>query len=133
MPLLPWRAALDGSFQTHMPNETISTLASELGSDSVIELIQAYLADTPDRLQELQELLATGNQSSLRRAAHSIKGSSSIFGIDAVEKSAHALEMAAAQNQVASQASLYEQLCAHYAEAKRLLEQTLEELKTSGS
>jgi HPt (histidine-containing phosphotransfer) domain-containing protein len=115
-----------------MANETISTLASELGADSVIELIQAYLADTPERLGELRHLVATGDQPALRRAAHSIKGSSSIFGIDHVEKSAHALEMSAVQNRRDTQAALLEELCARYDQAQLLLQKTLLELQSAG-
>ncbi|HTI73064.1 MAG TPA: Hpt domain-containing protein [Candidatus Limnocylindria bacterium] len=110
-----------------MPNETLATLASELGSESVVELIEAYLADTPARLDEIAQMMASGDQTALRRAAHSLKGSSSIFGVHAIEKAALALEIAAANGDKSNQPALFARLTELYPAVQAELQQAVAE------
>jgi HPt (histidine-containing phosphotransfer) domain-containing protein len=116
-----------------MQNQTIATLASELGSESVVELVDAYLADTPDRLHEIAQLIGTHDQASLRRAAHSLKGSSSIFGVDDMEKAALELEMAAANGDRANQSVLYGRLVELFPKVQATLHQAISELHASAA
>ena len=111
-----------------MQNQTIATLASELGPESVVELVDAYLADTPCRLQEIADLVGTHDQAALRRAAHSLKGSSSIFGVDEMEKAALELEIAAAQNDRTNQLALYGRLLELFPKVQASLQQAVAEL-----
>jgi HPt (histidine-containing phosphotransfer) domain-containing protein len=48
--------------------------------DLLAELIAVYLRDTPPRLTALHEAVAHADAEALRRAAHSLKGSSSQIG-----------------------------------------------------
>lgn len=54
----------------------------ELGGDPefLVEVVEAFLGDSPPRLQTLRASLASGDAEGLGRAAHSLKGSSGNFG-----------------------------------------------------
>ena len=55
-------------------------LQGEGPPDILAELIAVYLRDTPPRLAALHEAVAHADAEALRRAAHSLKGSSSQIG-----------------------------------------------------
>ena len=55
-------------------------LASALGED-FNELIEAYLEDTPRKLDSLRRALAAGHREQVAEWAHSLKGSSSNLGL----------------------------------------------------
>ena len=56
------------------------------------EIAGIFLEDTPQRIAELDDSLATGDISKFTRAAHSIKGSSSNLGATALRAVAEKLE-----------------------------------------
>lgn len=62
------------------------------GGEFLREIIGIFLADTPERIAELEESLATGDAPRFTRAAHSIKGSSSNLGALALKAAAADLE-----------------------------------------
>jgi len=88
-----------------------------MGSDFVGEWRDAFCAETPALLAQLQQALADGNVDGFRRAAHSIKSSSAPFGAMAFSEQARELEMMARQGDlrgaetgVASLAAAYPQV-----------------------
>jgi HPt (histidine-containing phosphotransfer) domain-containing protein len=115
--------------------ETLTTttriLADELGAEGVVELLQSYLADTAPRLDELAGLVSAADQPTLKRAAHSLKGSSSIFGLVALEKAALRLEHSAAQGATAQQGDMVAELRHEFALARPHLEQVLAEMSAT--
>ncbi|HNW40561.1 MAG: Hpt domain-containing protein [Opitutaceae bacterium] len=56
------------------------------------EVAVIYLEDTPERLAELEECLASGDVPRFTRAAHSIKGSSANMGAMVLREIAEKLE-----------------------------------------
>jgi HPt (histidine-containing phosphotransfer) domain-containing protein len=48
--------------------------------DLIVELIDLYLADTPHRLAAMRAAVAVADELTLKRAAHSLKGSSASLG-----------------------------------------------------
>ncbi len=62
------------------------------GGEFLREIIGIFLADTPLRIVELEQTLATGDVAAFTRAAHSIKGSSSNLGALALKAAAAQLE-----------------------------------------
>jgi HPt (histidine-containing phosphotransfer) domain-containing protein len=56
------------------------------------EIITIFLEDTPQRIAELDQSLATGDVPTFTRAAHSIKGSSSNLGTLRLREQAEKLE-----------------------------------------
>lgn len=59
----------------------IKDLHDALGPEAVVELLTAFLDDTPHRLAELRTLAAGKDAPTFARAAHSIAGSCGIFGL----------------------------------------------------
>ena len=83
---------LSNNFDLPLLEATGRQLAEEIGSESASELFMCYLQDSPGRLEEMKRLLGVGDRKSLGILAHSIKGSSSIFGLSAMESLGHQLE-----------------------------------------
>jgi two-component system sensor histidine kinase/response regulator len=83
--------------------DTLDVLASELSSEAVAELLESFLADTPQRLTEMVSLAGTPDQISLRRAAHSLKGTAALVGASELEQGALLLEEAAAVQRIEGQ------------------------------
>jgi len=84
----------------------VGPLAGELGADSILELLEDFTEQTPLRLTELERIVGLSEwQAVLRRGAHSLKGSSSIFGLIDLERAAHELEQSALQVQLTVQAA----------------------------
>ncbi len=108
--------------------ETTDGLAAELGADSVKELIEAYLVDTPDRLKEMVALAEAADQVTLRRLAHSLKGTSVLFGLNRTSSRASDLEKAAAANRQAGQQLMVRELEALFSASLPLLKQRVAEL-----
>lgn len=102
--LLPFETPM--GYDAAFVRETCQQLAEEIGADGVAELLESFLADTPNRLDELERFVAASDQPSLKRAAHSVKGSSSIFGLNAIESAANRLEHSFATGEIAHQAQL---------------------------
>jgi CheY-like chemotaxis protein len=70
----------------------LADLGKDFGPEAVAELLQAFLTDTPARLAELRTLAAGGDMAAFARAAHSLAGSSSIFGLGEFQAQALQLE-----------------------------------------
>ncbi len=73
--------------------ETLRALSPDDGGAFLRELIEIYLQDTPKRLTELEQALASQDASAFTRAAHTIKGSSSNFGAGRLSKLAQEIEL----------------------------------------
>lgn len=117
--------------ETDSPRElrqTTDTLAAELGPDSVKELVDAYLADTPERLKEMAALAGGDDQVTLRRLAHSLKGTSTLFGLNRTGNVAATLEKLAAAGEKSEQARLVQELDRLFQASCPLLHNRIQEL-----
>jgi HPt (histidine-containing phosphotransfer) domain-containing protein len=65
---------------------------SDDGSNLVIELIDIYLAHTPQRIEEMRNASANEEWPVLKRLAHTLKGSSSTLGLHGVADACRQLE-----------------------------------------
>ena len=61
---------------------TFAGLLDSLGGDVdfLNELVDAYLASSPELISSMQQAIATGDAPALQRAAHSLKTGSASFG-----------------------------------------------------
>jgi PAS domain S-box-containing protein len=75
--------------------QAIRQLADELSDESAVELVENWLQDTPLRLEELMLLAGGDDQISLKRVAHSLKGSSSLFGLGRISQLCSEIEQLA--------------------------------------
>ncbi|MBS0656923.1 MAG: PAS domain S-box protein [Verrucomicrobia bacterium] len=98
----PAVSAGPGEFATDLGPEVeaaLTMLARDLGAASLAELLESFLRDTPSSLDELTRLASTGTREQFGRAAHSLAGSCSIYGLNALRTSALALEDLATDGQ----------------------------------
>mgnify|MGYP001596507203 CR=1 FL=1 len=102
--------------------KNLRALGDEMEDDSFLkEVVEIYLTDTPKRLSEIHECLASSDSPTINRAAHSIKGSSSNLGAVKVITVAKRIEEKSKESLENLEADIAE-LEAAFAEAKAALE-----------
>ena len=105
--------------------ETLEPLIEQLGAESIVELLQALLQDSPLRIEEMKRLAGTADQKTLRRAAHTLKGSSSIFGLTALTQACLQLENLSAAGKTEGQAELAATIGREFDQARPDIEATM--------
>jgi PAS domain S-box-containing protein len=95
---------------TASARESLHQLSEELSTADAIELIENWFTDTPLRILELKKLAGSDDQATLRRTAHSLKGSSSLFGLSSFYNLCRELEQTAENNQRTGQHALIAKL-----------------------
>lgn len=71
------------------------TLRSVFRDDpDMVELIELFVAEIPERVRLLQDLTAKGDSDGLRRLAHQLRGASGGYGFEALGQRAANLEAA---------------------------------------
>jgi len=114
-------------------HRTIHQLSEQLGRESAIELIESFLATTPDLLRECRLCAGDVKQlEELRRTAHSIKGSCQVFGLTAMRNLSFRLESLATDDSTESPhlqpIELVQQLEAEFSSIAPSLQSIREEL-----
>lgn len=112
--------------------QSIHQLADELSPEAAAQLLAQWLDDTPARLEELMQLAGGGDQSSLRRAAHSLKGSSALFGLQAIHQASRELEQLAEHETLQGQTPAATRLMSLFEAAEPPLRAELERLRALG-
>jgi HPt (histidine-containing phosphotransfer) domain-containing protein len=64
----------------------------------ILDLIDTYVQDSQQQVDQLQQALASGDFKTLHRMAHSMKSSSATFGATHLSKLCETLERAAKEN-----------------------------------
>ncbi len=95
-------------------SDTYQQLKDQVGSDFVIELIDAYAVETADLLNRLQQALAGADAVVFGRLAHSIKTSSASLGALAFAQQARELERMGRANELAQAGAKVDQLTAAF-------------------
>jgi len=103
-PLTSLNDQRDGSHAKSMVTDVLNAeilksfgrIKSDDGSDIVIELIDLYLQGAPQRIQEIRNAAAEKEMISVKRIAHTLKGSSSTIGLCYVANACQELETAIA-------------------------------------
>ncbi len=88
----------------------LDELVREVGADTASDLIRSWLDDTPARLAELQQLAGSQDQATLRRVAHSLKGSAALFGLPRVQERCAELEALAMRRALDGQHTLVREI-----------------------
>jgi HPt (histidine-containing phosphotransfer) domain-containing protein len=83
----------------HVDCETLNTLKQVMEDDFGL-LIDTFVQDSTDRISSLRELIKGTDGDLIRRAAHSIKGSSSNIGAPTLAALCSALEKKAFENKL---------------------------------
>jgi len=77
---------------------TFDELKQMSGADFINELIEVFLDDAPNIIQNMENALATKDVESFRRNAHSMKSNASTFGATELAGLAKELEFMAKEN-----------------------------------
>ena len=77
---------------------TFNELKQMSGADFINELIDAFLDDAPDMIQNMHTALDTKDVESFRRNAHSLKSNANTFGATELGALAKELEMMGKQS-----------------------------------
>src|SRR5690606_23891269 len=112
---------------------TVATLVDELGADALVELLQTFLAEAPERLAEFRALAGGSDQEGLRRAAHSFRGSVALFGATVLETAVLRLEQAARHRDLKVQPAAAEEIATAYGQIRPELEERLRSLSAGDS
>lgn len=103
--------------------ENLRSLNPDDGDEFLREIVGIFLEDTPHRLAELDQSLASGDAAKFIRAAHSIKGSSANLGASLLRTAAERLEHHAKTTGLADTTQLVNAVKTEFARAQQELAQ----------
>jgi len=112
---------------------SVAGLERELGPEAAVELLTAYLNDTPASLAGLTTLAGSPVRETFARAAHSLAGSCSIFGLTDLRQLGLELEEQAGRGDRAKCTALIAQLNQHFLAVRPILERLLAGLRPPAS
>ncbi len=107
--------------------EELLSLSEHGDPELLVDLIQMYLSDSPQKLAEISEGLATQDYERVEKAAHSLKGSAGNLGAYLVQHDCEQLQIASRQHELESVRSSVEELQDHFQQAEVALQQLLEQ------
>jgi HPt (histidine-containing phosphotransfer) domain-containing protein len=112
---------------------TFARLLDSLGGDVdfLSELVEAYLASSPELFASMQQAVATGDAPALQRAAHSLKSGSANFGAQAFAAQCKELEDMAKMGALAEAKEKCNTLEIVYAEVVAALEARLQSARSA--
>jgi HPt (histidine-containing phosphotransfer) domain-containing protein len=96
-------------------------LQADDGTDLIVELIDLYLTDAPQRMLAIREAALANEWLLLKRAAHNLKGSSANLGIRQVAETCRKLEGTEYEHSTEIVADLLQQMDDEFARASEAL------------
>jgi CheY-like chemotaxis protein/HPt (histidine-containing phosphotransfer) domain-containing protein len=75
-----------------LDSNTVTKLQAIMPPSAIRELYTVYVADTRERISELERYSANGDEDALRRCAHALKGAASMAGVSGIASIADGLE-----------------------------------------
>lgn len=102
--------------------EALNAVSPDDGGAFLRELIDIFLADTPQRFNEIHTSLAKNDAPTLTRAAHSIKGAAGNFGARELARQAQQIETHAKAADFAAASALIPALEEEFARVKAAME-----------
>jgi CheY-like chemotaxis protein len=126
-------AAMEDAIATSAPPPVLAPAALEelrnsLDDAGAVDVIQIYLADTPDLLRQLRQSIEAGDVATVYRAAHSLKSSSAIFGAQDLADVCREIETAARAGSLEGAAVKAAEIETHYERVKPALAEELARL-----
>jgi PAS domain S-box-containing protein len=127
---LPSTPPINSTPQTNTPEITdswpidMAAIKSALGADAeemLVELIPMFLEDIQPLLAQLQEAATSQNAEALKRAAHTIKGSSASLGIKTLSELAKEVELISRDERMIQASAKIQEFKLHYSEVKAAL------------
>jgi len=103
--------------------ENLRAINPDDGGEFLRELVDIFLADTPQHLGAIESAIAAGDAPTLTRAAHSIKGSAGNFGANHLAALARDIEALGKSGELTAVALALPGLRAEFGRVKPALEQ----------
>ena len=88
----PSSAPSRGKLPRSLDSSTVSKLQAIMPPSAIHELYTVYVADTRKRISDLERYSADGDEESLRRCAHALKGAAAMAGVPGIASIAAGLE-----------------------------------------
>ncbi|MBN9692062.1 MAG: PAS domain S-box protein [Verrucomicrobia bacterium] len=110
-------------------SESLAELQREFGREAAVELLGSFLRDTPMRLAELHQLSFGPDDRALARSAHSLAGSSGIFGLNEMRELALEVEAVAGRKAPTASNAVVMQLDRCFERQRPELERLFHELQ----
>jgi CheY-like chemotaxis protein len=85
-------AAAAANLPPSLDCSTVTKLQAIMPPSAIRELYTVYVADTRQRIHDLERYSANGDEESLRRCAHALKGSAAMAGVPGIASIAAGLE-----------------------------------------
>lgn len=92
------------------------------GSEFVVEMIELFLENAPQRLESAREAFESGDIPTLHRSVHSLKSTAANLGAQLLRATAEAAEARAHEEDMDAIAALLDDLEREYADAREELE-----------
>jgi len=127
LPLTPPAQVALTDVEPVLDRAAFDTFAEDIGLDGVRETLDVYLADTVERLALLRQLSCDTDRARIKMEAHTLKGSSSTFGLTQLVTLARTLEHAAHDIAPDDHRDLLGRIDAAFAAARREAEAALGE------
>lgn len=89
---LAGRTARQPALPPALDSSTIAKLQAIMPPSAMRELYTVYVADTRQRIAELEQCSASGDEAGLRRCAHQLKGAAAMAGVPGIASIAAGLE-----------------------------------------
>lgn len=109
----------------HLDHSVLSALRDVM-EDEFPVLLDTFLADSVERLRQIQQALAPSDSQALRLAAHSFKGSCSNMGAPVLSGLCKQLEDIARREQLADAPALVRQIEEEFLVVRSLLQEELQ-------
>ncbi|MEM6938251.1 MAG: Hpt domain-containing protein [Pseudomonadota bacterium] len=81
-------------------DEGILTKLEEVMGSRVEEVVQSYIADSPDNVERIREALSGSTMEAVGACAHELKSTSASLGVISVKKLCQSIELAARDSDV---------------------------------
>lgn len=98
------------------------SLKEMMGVDFIVELVDTYLQDSPEMLQQMHQALEANDAEPFRRAAHSLKSNSANFGAMQLSALARELEFMGRENRLEQAGEILAKAEEEYAQVEQALE-----------
>ena len=110
-------------------DDSIVQLVSDLDTEAVSKLIDTWLIEVPKRIEEFDQLEVGRGEEKLRRIAHSLKGSATIFGLNQFAHNCAELERLFEEGDEGGLLSFLPEFSSSYGRAERHLRSELRKLE----
>lgn len=110
--------------------EELLSFADDGDPELLLDLLQMFLDDGPQKVQAITEGVAAGDFEKAERAAHSLKGSSGNLGARLLQEACEQMQLASRSHKLDEIRKIAPQLSANYARAEAELRKLLRTYKS---